>query len=310
MAWTTTKTSGDDRQWACPRVTEVSHRTVSSPAASSPAALTSAAALTRSLPREAGWSIVLLDVDTDTVVCELDGVRVLDTASIAKVFLLIEAARMIEAGELDPAEQLDRSAGPPVADSGLWYLLDADTFSVPDTCILVGAFSDNLATNVLLARIGLDRVQAATREYGWTDSVLLDYVRDSRTPDQPRTLSRGSAAELADVMARLHRGEVVSAVVSAQVLEWLAVDADLSMVAAAFGLDPLAHREQDRGLTLRNKTGTIETARGDIGVVSGSGGRSLAYAVLANWDSDGPDPRDEVLAGMQAIGTWIRGWVA
>ncbi|MGO1971773.1 MAG: serine hydrolase [Propionibacteriaceae bacterium] len=283
----------------------MSHRTVSSPAA-----LTSAAALTRSLPREAGWSIVLLDVDTDTVVWELDGVRVLDTASIAKVFLLIEAARMIEAGELDPAEQLDRSAGPPVADSGLWYLLDADTFSVQDTCILVGAFSDNLATNVLLARIGLDRVQAATREYGWTDSVLLDYVRDSRTPDQPRTLSRGSAAELADVMARLHRGEVVSAAVSAQVLEWLAVDADLSMVAAAFGLDPLAHREQDRGLTLRNKTGTIETARGDIGVVSGSGGRSLAYAVLANWDSDGPDPRDEVLAGMQAVGTWIRGWVA
>lgn len=305
MAWTTTKTSADDEQWACPRVTEVSHRTVSSPAA-----LTSAAALTRSLPREAGWSIVLLDVDTDTVVWELDGVRVLDTASIAKVFLLIEAARMIEAGELDPAEQLDRSAGPPVADSGLWYLLDADTFSVQDTCILVGAFSDNLATNVLLARIGLDRVQAATREYGWTDSVLLDYVRDSRTPDQPRTLSRGSAAELADVMARLHRGEVVSAAVSAQVLEWLAVDADLSMVAAAFGLDPLAHREQDRGLTLRNKTGTIETARGDIGVVSGSGGRSLAYAVLANWDSDGPDPRDEVLAGMQAVGTWIRGWVA
>lgn len=266
------------------------------------------------LTHAAQWSLTLLDADTGATLHEHQGTRVLDTASIAKVFLLVETARMIEAGTLDPAEQLDRSAGPPVANSGLWYLLDADAFSVQDTCTLVGAFSDNLATNVLLARVGLDRVQATTRELGWTDSALLDYVRDSRTPDQPRTLSRGSAAELADVMARLHRREVISDQVSRRALDWLAVDADLSMVAAAFGLDPLAHRDEDRGLTLRNKTGTIETARGDIGVVSGAGGRSLAYAVLANWDREGdgagPDPRDEVLAGMRAVGSWIRGWLA
>lgn len=266
------------------------------------------------LTGNARWSLTLLDADSGATLHDQEGTRVLDTASIAKVFLLVEAARMIDSGTLDPAEQLDRSAGPPVADSGLWYLLDTATFSVLDTCTLVGAFSDNLATNVLLARVGLDRVQATTRELGWTDSVLLDYVRDSRSPDQPRTLSRGSAAELADVMARLHRGEVVNATVSERVLAWLAVDADLSMVAAAFGLDPLAHREEDRGITLRNKTGTIETARGDIGVVSGASGRSAAYAVLANWDREGdgagPDPRDEVLAGMREVGDLVRRWLA
>lgn len=259
---------------------------------------------------DADWSIVLLDAGSDTATLwEHRGTDVLDTASIAKVFLLVEAAAMIESGELSPTERLDRSSGPAVADSGLWYLLDADSFTVRDTCTLVGAFSDNLATNVLISRVGLNRVQAATRQLGWTDSVLLDYVRDERTPDQPRTLSRGSAADLADLMSRLHRGRVVSSAVSTTVLDWLAADADLSMVAAAFGLDPLAHRESDRGLTLRNKTGTIESARGDIGVVTGPR-RTVAYAVLANWDADRCDPRDEVLAGMREIGSWIREYVA
>lgn len=261
-----------------------------------------------SLTPQARWSICLLDTDTAQPLWEHHAAQVLDTASIAKLFLLIEAARMIEAGELDPAERLHRADGPAVADSGLWYLLDAETFTVQDTATLIGAFSDNLATNVLLSRVGLEAVQSRTRELGWVDSALLDYVRAERTAD-PRTLSCGTAAELADVMARLHRGDVISPAVCTRVVEWLAADADLSMVAAAFGFDPLAHREVDRGLTLRNKTGTIETARGDVGTVTAHG-RTCAYAVLANWDPDGPDPRDAVLAGMRDIGTAIREWLA
>ncbi len=71
-------------------------------------------------------------------------------------------------------------------------------------------------------------------------------------------------------MARLHRGDIVSPEVSARVLRWVAANADLSMVAAAFGLDPLAHAEPDRGITLINKTGTISTVRADVGIVAAS----------------------------------------
>jgi beta-lactamase class A len=107
-------------------------------------------------------------------------------------------------------------------------------------------------------------------------------------------------------VGRLARGEVVSRAVSDQVVAWLSLNADLSMVAAAFGLDPLCHADPDRGVRLWNKTGTISDVRGDAGVVSGPGG-SLAYAVLAEWDdATSPQARDAALSGMARIGAALR----
>jgi beta-lactamase class A len=67
------------------------------------------------------------------------------------------------------------------------------------------------------------------------------------------------------------------------------------MVASALGLDPLAHVRPDRGVLLRNKTGTDAGVRADAGLLGG-----LAYAVLARFDDA---RRDQVLEAMRAIGS-------
>lgn len=84
---------------------------------------------------------------------------VLPTASIGKVFLLIEAARAIRAGQVSPDELLRRAEFDLVGDSGLWQHLAVETLPLSDVARLVGGLSDNLATNVLLARLGLSAVQ-------------------------------------------------------------------------------------------------------------------------------------------------------
>ncbi|KAA1395873.1 serine hydrolase [Aeromicrobium ginsengisoli] len=252
------------------------------------------------------WSVCVRDAASSRVLASLSPDRVLRTASIGKLFLLIEIARAAAAGELDLGEELRRTSDDAVADSGLWHLMRRDAFTIDDLCWLVGGFSDNLATNVLTRRIGISAVGATSASLGFVRSALLDRVRDDRSPEDPWTLSAGNADELSDLMARLHRGDIGSASVSSRVLRWVAANADLSMVAAAFGLDPLAHAEPDRGVTLVNKTGTISTVRGDVGVVTGPAG-SVAYAVLASWPDDAAeDPRDRVLAEMAAIGATIR----
>ncbi len=292
------------------------------------------------------WSACILDAANGRQLWAHDADVVLKTASVGKLFLLIETARQAAAGLLDPAGRLTRSGEPVVADSGLWHLLDADELSIGDLCSLIGAVSDNLATNVLLRRIGIQAVSRTSQRLGFRSSALLDVVREERLAEHPVTLSLGCAGELASLLARLHRREIISTEVSDQVLDWLALDTDLSMVAAAFGFDPLAHTDTDRGYLLRHKTGTIFTARIDTGVVlrrsSGGSERAIAYAVLANWDepsSDQPNPgqpnseepnseepnseeidaeqakhegagwrdlRDDVLSAMRQLGGWIR----
>jgi beta-lactamase class A len=44
------------------------------------------------------------------------------------------------------------------------------------------------------------------------------------------------------LFSALARGEVVDNLTSSRVLGWLSLNADLSLVASAFGLDPLSHR--------------------------------------------------------------------
>jgi beta-lactamase class A len=258
------------------------------------------------LPDAATFSALIVDVSTGNTLWEHDSHRVLKTASVGKVFLLAEVARRFEDGTLDPDEVVAATAEDRVADSGILYLLRRQDQRIDDLCLLIGAVSDNMATNILLRRLGLEVVQRATQDLGFVESGLRDRVRLNRPQDDPLTLSRGTAAELCEFAARLDAGDIHSAAVSERVRRWLKANTDLSMVAHAFGLDPLAHSEPDHGFALWNKTGTISDGRIDVGCVGHpAGGRRVAYAVLANW-AWGEDHRDPVLAAMQRIGLGIR----
>lgn len=258
------------------------------------------------LPTTATWSVRVKDVTTGEILWDHDPRGVLKTASVGKVFLLAEVARRIEDGTLDPDDVIAATVEDRVADSGILYLLRQQDQRIEDLCLLVGAVSDNMATNLLLRRIGLEVLQRATFDLGFAESGLRDRVRLDRPKDDPLTLSVGTAAELCEFVTRVDAGDIHSAAVSDRVRRWLGVNTDLSMVAQAFGLDPLAHTDADHGFELWNKTGTISDARIDIGCVGHpASGRRVAYAVLANW-AWGEDHRDPVLAAMRRIGLEIR----
>lgn len=253
------------------------------------------------------WSVCVRD-DAGDVVLAHHPDDVLRTASVGKVFLLVEVARRLADGRLPADVPLRRRPDLHVADSGLWQHLAADALLPQDLAVLVGAVSDNLATNVLLDAVGTAAVAAAATGLGALRSGLHDYVRDVRGPQHPPTLSSGTAAELSAVLADLAAGRGAAADVAPTVLGWLATGTDLSMVAAAFGLDPLAHNGSDRGVRLLTKTGTDSTVRADVGTAEGPAGR-LTWAVLADWDGvdhAAVDPRDDVLAAMRHVGAWVR----
>jgi beta-lactamase class A len=247
------------------------------------------------------WGIEVRTADGATLL-SLGADRTFRSASLGKLLLLVETARQFEDGRLEPGELLTPTDEDLVADSGLWHHLLTGQLPACDLAVLVGAFSDNQATNVLLRRVGVDRVAATAAAAGVHDVALHDYVRAERGPDHPPTLSTGTAAGYAELLRRLYRSEVVTPAVSGMVLSWLCLDADLSMVGGGLGLDPLAHFEPDRGLMLWNKTGTITGIRGDVGVLKGTE-TAIAYAVLAEWD-EGADPsrRDDVLNAMRQVG--------
>lgn len=255
------------------------------------------------------WGICLRA--DERVVAEIAPTEVMPTASVGKVLLLMEVARRIDEGLLDPARRLTPVPDDLVADSGLWQHLDEPVLSVESLAVLVASVSDNLATNVLLREVGFEAVDRVASRCGLDDTRLLDRIRDLRGPEHPPAPSVGTAEELARLMAAVAAGEAVSPAVSARTATWLALDVDTSMVAGGLALDPLAH--VDGPVRLFHKTGWDVGVRADVGHVVGPSGR-VSYAVLAHWDPDAVDASFvapvEVMAAMRAVGELVRAEVA
>ncbi len=258
-------------------------------------------------PSGVNWSICIRD-ENGHELASRDPDTALSTASIGKLLLLAEVARQYEAGSLLSTELLCRTTDVAVGDSGLWQHLQVEALPMEDLAVLVASTSDNLATNVLLKRVGLPQVQALSKSLGLTKTALLDRVRDQRTAEHPPTLSIGSAGELSRLMSQVSGKTAISPAVSERLNRWLATGVDLSMVASPFGFDPLAHVTRDRGLLVRNKTGNDIGIRADVGFLSGPRA-SASYAVIANWKNSNQDPRDLVLTAMSNIGKGLKEYV-
>ena len=252
------------------------------------------------------WSIKVIDVADRKALLSVAPARTLKTASLAKIFLLLEVAARLEDRTLDADALVNRRGVARVEDSGLWRHLRVNELPLIDAAVLVAAVSDNWATNALLDKVGLDAVQARGRALGYPESRLEDYVRDVRGPDVPPTISLGRAEDWVDLLARMHRRELLSPAIDSRVERWLGTSVDLSMVAAAFRLDPLVHEAKSDGLNVYNKTGTDDGVRADAGLAIGR--RKLAYCAIANWTPE-LDRLDQVVETMNLIGRLIRNCV-
>ena len=246
-------------------------------------------------------SASVLDLDSGRALVTIDDRIVLPTASVGKVLLLIEVAARVTAETAAGLGILDKASVDAVADAGLWQHLTAPSLPMADVAALVGATSDNLATNVLLRQVGLPAVRRRAESLGLERTAMLDIVRDARGPDDAPQLSVGSTAELSRLFASLARGEVVDTATSARVLGWLSLGSDLSLVASAFGLDPLAHRKTDHELLLVNTTGTDQGVRSEAGVLRGPR-TAVTYAVSVQFNDSGIRPRLRVHETLRTIG--------
>jgi beta-lactamase class A len=84
-------------------------------------------------------------------------------------------------------------------------------------------------------------------------------------------------------------------------LGWLSLGYDLSGVASAFGLDPLAHRSAEAGIQLINTTGTESGVRSEAGLLYGPKA-AAAYAVTVTYEESGIAGKLRVIDALRRMG--------
>ncbi|WP_199810010.1 serine hydrolase [Streptomyces sp. NRRL F-5126] len=230
--------------------------------------------------------------------------EVLPLASVGKLLLLAEVAHGLTgtgpAGDrLDAAEPVELLGEDHCGGSGLLTRLSVRRPTIADLAVLTAAVSDNTATNALIRRVGLSRVNKRAEALGLVRTRVLDRIREPRLPGHPTTFAVGTAAELSALAERIAADERWARLL----LGWMAGCGDRAMVPAFIPHDAEDAEVRDvpcPSLWVANKTGTDEGVRCDVGVVRGA--RQVCYAVLARC---APGDEFEMVRAMRAVGAQI-----
>jgi beta-lactamase class A len=200
------------------------------------------------------------------------------TASLIKVAVMAEIYRQIEAGKLrlDTAVTLrdaDKAGDETVP---LNMLHDGTVLTISDLLKFMIAYSDNTATNLLIARVGTKSVNALLDSLGLKKTRLYrPTFRDGRAdvlPEEEKEYGLGSTTprEAATLMELIAQGKVVSRKACDQMIALLATQQDRAMIPRSLPFDT-------DDILVANKTGWDEEKNPDAKGFKGDVRNDAAY---------------------------------
>jgi beta-lactamase class A len=145
--------------------------------------------------------------------------------------------------------------------------------------------SSNLATNLLIDAVGLDRVQRTLEELGIQGVELRRGVEDERAYEEG-IINRVTANGLVQVLRLIEEKQAISAAACERMLEILHDQEFRSGIPAGLPDDA----------RVANKTGEISTVAHDTGLVYLRGRKPYALAILTEWDAGRTSGRRDTLA--------------
>ncbi|MEU1500248.1 serine hydrolase [Streptomyces sp. NPDC005732] len=222
-------------------------------------------------------------------------------ASVFKVLLVLEFARQVAAGQLDPRDRVRVTAADRLGGWGTAGCADDVELSLRDLAFFAMSVSDNAAADLLLDRVGLDTVRLLAGELGLgrtrvvggprdvLESMLADVgARDEREfavryPGLPEDRKRrmaaldplrtnaGTARETTRLLRLIWRDEAAVPEACAQVRDLMSRQIFRHRLASGFPGDTV----------IAAKTGTLPGLHMEAGVVRYPDGRCYAVSVFA-----------------------------
>ncbi len=250
---------------------------------------------------------------------EIDGTRRLGvdedapvvTASVFKVPIALELARQAAEGVLDLGEPVTVAPRHPTPSPyGLATYRHEVTMSWHDLAILMIGVSDNVATDLILAKVGKESVEKTLRRLGLEvtnvpqdygevlasigEDLGIAYEDDERLLTElpmerllalralrPEHTCRTTAEELTRLLGLIWRDEAASPTACADVRRWMELQVWPHRLRSGF---------PDDGIRVSGKTGTLPAVRNEVGVVEYPDGGRYAVGIF----TDAVDARSRV----------------
>ena len=220
------------------------------------------------------------------------------TASVIKMGILLDAAEQIRAGHATLDERIVLTKANQVEGSGvLGELTPPIALTFGDTLRLMVILSDNTATNMAIDRLGLSHINETLRAAGMRQTVLYKKVYVPATgpmpPDQPKFgLGKTTAHEMASIMERLATCHLALDNTAPLQADGKICGAILEMLRDQQDRDSLPRYLEtldtsESGSAIGNKTGALNQVRNDVAIISTKAGP----VVIAGFTWENADQR-------------------
>ncbi len=188
-----------------------------------------------------------------------------ETASTIKTYILACLFDQVEKGRADLDEILTYEPDHFVDGSGVLCSLEPGaSMRVRDIATLMIIVSDNVATNMMIDYLGLDRINACIKELGCMDTELHNPIHF----DRYEKLGTTTVRDYAGIFTRLARGCLISGEADRQMVEILKKQQYNSMIVKDF---PPVYMDSDNTddilIQVASKSGSMDACRNDGGIV-------------------------------------------
>lgn len=189
-----------------------------------------------------------------------------ETASTIKLFVLAALFEQIERGAVALTDLLEYGQEHVIDGSGILGSLEVGTkLSVKNVATLMIIVSDNIATNMLVDFLGVEKINDCIQRLGCRDTVLhnrIDFARYDR-------LGTSTPADYASMWERMALGTLISRRASEEMLNICRQQHYNSMLVnelPPYYLDPDNFEEEI--IYVASKSGSMDACRNDGGIVS------------------------------------------
>ena len=224
----------------------------------------------------------------------LDPDEPVQTASVIKLGILLDAAEQIRSGTANLDEKLVLARANQVPGSGVLAQLDTPlALTLRDALTLMVIVSDNTATNMAIDRLGLAHINETLRAAGLKQTVLYKKVympaQGPMPADQPKFgLGKTTPREMATVMERLAECRLDLKGGAPLPGDGPICGAMLHMLRAQQDRDSLPRNIEnldtsEHGSAIGDKIGALDRVRNDVALVSTKNGPIVISAFT--WDN-------------------------
>jgi len=242
------------------------------------------------------------------------------TASVIKLGILLDAAEQIRSGHATLADKLVLTKENQVGGSGVLGQLTASlTLTLGDTLTLMVIQSDNTATNMAIDRLGLTHINNTLRAAGLKQTWLYKKIgvpsKEPMPTDQPIFgLGKTTAREMASVMERLAECRLSLDGTGPLPGDGPLCGALLHMMLNQQTRDSLPRYIEaldtgDHGSAIANKTGSLDDVRNDVALIATKEGPVVISGFTwgnadQRWSGDNEAEQTLAKIGQAVVGRW------